>query len=97
MIVQKLNLEIPAEQDLYAPIKADCMNGSRSFPGVGNPYRIGPVAQYSQIQEALRLLADRDISDPADAADASGLLKPLYLGKPLTQEARDRIAAFPSR
>jgi len=97
MIVQKLNLEIPAEQDLYAPIKADCMNGSRSAPGIGNPYRMGPVTQHETIQEALGLLADRDLSDPLDAAIASSLLKPLYLGKALTQDARDQIADLPAR
>jgi len=73
------------------------MNGSRSAPGIGNPYRMGPVTQHENILEALRLLADRDLSDPLDAAIASSLLKPLYLGKTLTQDARDQIADLPAR
>lgn len=52
MLFQKLNLEVPAEQDLYAPIKADCMNVSRSAPGVGVPYELGPATDSKDIREA---------------------------------------------
>jgi len=97
IIVQRGELEVQMDQPLFAPLLADCMNGSRSAPGIGARYRIGPITQHPHILEALRLLDDRDLTDPLDAAIASSLLKPLYLGKALTQDARDQIADLPAR
>lgn len=97
LVVQQVTLEVPSSEYLFAPILADCLNSSRSAPGIGDLYRIGPVTDVPDIQEALRLLADKDLSDPFDSAEASNVLKPLYLGKPLTKDGRDRIAALPLR
>jgi len=97
MIVQKLTIEVPSDQYMVSPLRADCINTPRGIPGIGDRYRIGPVIQHRHIVEALRLLADRDLSDPIDAATASSVLKPLYLGKALTQDGRDTIADLPAR
>lgn len=97
LIVQTMELEVLMDQPLFAPIRADCMNTPRGIPGLDDRYRIGPVIQHPPIVEALRLLADRDLSDPVDAAFATAVLKPLYLGKPLTDEGRNAIADLPAR
>lgn len=48
ILIEKMNLEIPAEQDLYAPIRAHCLNDSRTIPGMGSDYKykIGPITKY---------------------------------------------------
>ena len=97
MVVQTETLEVPSNQYLFAPINLDCMNASRSAPGIGFPYRVGPVTDNADIQEALRLLDDKDLSDPFAAAEAGSVLKPLYLGKPFTADGRSRIADLPLR
>jgi hypothetical protein len=95
MIFQRMNLEVPSEQDLYAPIKADCMNASRSAPGPGIDYDLGPVTDNRHIREALGILAGRDLSDPIDAATASGVMKPLYKGKALSHEGSAQLLELP--
>lgn len=95
LLVEGMEIEVPTV--LLVSLMADCMNGSRSAPGGGVIYKLGPVAQHPPIQEALRLLADKDLSNPMDAATASMVLKPLYLGKRLDDEGRATIEDLPSR
>lgn len=95
IVVQKLTIEVPSDQYMVSPIKADCMNASRSAPGPGISYEIGPVTDNPHIREALGILAGRDLSDPIDSATASMVLKPLYKGKPLSHEGRAQLLELP--
>ncbi|RZJ45279.1 MAG: hypothetical protein EON87_07910 [Brevundimonas sp.] len=95
LLVEGLEMEV--EVVVMVSLMADCMNGSRSAPGGGVRYKLGPVTRHPPILEALRLLADKDLSDPLDAATASMVLKPLYLGRPLSNEGRATIEDLPSR
>jgi len=97
MFFERMQLEVPSEQYLFAPIKGDCLNPSRSAPGPGIPYEIGPLTDSRDIREALGLMAGADLSDPMVSATASMLMKPLYAGKPLTQETRRDLMELPRR
>lgn len=46
---------------LFAPIKTDCMNGSRNQPGLAFPHTLGPVTRERNVHGVLDLLADRDL------------------------------------
>lgn len=97
LVLVSMDLEVPSEQDLYAPIKADCMNSSLSAPGPGIPYELGPVTDNEDIREALGLMAGADLGDPMVSATASMLMKPLYKGKPLTNDTRRQLMELPRR
>lgn len=95
LLFEQLKLEVPAEQDLYAPIKGDCMNVNRSAPGIGIPYELGPITDSEDIREALGLMAGADFNDPMVSATASMLMKPLYKRKPLTNDTRRQLMELP--
>jgi len=97
LLVQSVELEVPSNQYLFAPIKTDCMNSSRNMPGLGFPYTLGPVTRERNVHEVLDLLADRDLSGVMDAVNATGVLKPTYKGRRMDHGARDDIAALPAR
>ncbi|RZJ16631.1 MAG: hypothetical protein EON91_12415 [Brevundimonas sp.] len=97
LVFQSMKLEVPSDQPMYAPIKADCMNATISAPGPGIPYELGPVTDNEDIREALGLMAGADLSDPMVSATASMLMKPLYKGKPLTNDTRRQLMELPRR
>jgi len=66
ILVQKVSREIPAEQYLYVPIRAQCLNGSRFFPGVGDLYRIGPVTQYAPMLDLIKKLETKNLEASGD-------------------------------
>lgn len=98
ILIQTADLEVPAKQ-LFVKLKFDCMNVTRGAPTgfSGARYRLGPVTQHPHIVEALRLLADRDLSNMNDGAAASAILADLYDGDPLTARHRAEIAALPAK
>lgn len=95
LIFTQLKRGVPPMQELFAPIKGDCMNVNRSAPGVGVRYELGPVTDNKDIREALGLMAGADLSDPMVSATASMLMKPLYKGKPLTNDTRRQLMELP--
>jgi len=78
-------------------LRADCMNTPRSAPGPGIPYETGPVTDNRHIREALGLMAGADLDDPMVSATASTLMKPLYEGKPLTNDTRRQLMELPRK
>lgn len=97
LVFASVDLEVPSEQYLFAPIKADCMNSSLSAPGPGIPYEVAVVTDNRHIREALGLMAGADLRDPMVSANASMLMKPLYKGKPLTNDTRRQLMELPRR
>ena len=97
MLIQTASIEIDAPQ-VFVKLIFDCTNVSRSAPtGIsGVRYRLGPVTRHPHIVEALRLLADRDLSNQLDGARASAILGELYDGDPLTARLRADIASLPA-
>lgn len=97
LLFQGLEIEVPSDQPMVSLMNADCMNVSLSAPGVGVSYALGPVTDNEDIREALGLMAGANISDPMVAATASMLMKPLYKGKPLTNDTRRQLMELPRR
>lgn len=97
LVFQSMKLEVPSDQYMFSPFKADCMNSTLSAPGPGIPYELGPVTDNEDIREALGLMAGADLSDPMVSATASMLMKPLYKGKPLTNDTRRQLMELPRR
>lgn len=98
MLYQGASVFAPAKQ-VYVKLKFDCMNVSRAAPTAfsGARYRLGPVTQHPHIVEALRLLADRDLSAQNDAATAHVIVTDLFDGDPLTARHRAEIAELPAK
>ncbi|RZJ16630.1 MAG: hypothetical protein EON91_12410 [Brevundimonas sp.] len=98
ILIQSADIEVPAKQ-VFVKLKFDCMNVTRGAPTgfSGARYRLGPVTQHPHIVEALRLLADRDLSSMNDGAAASAILADLYDGDPLTARHRAEIAELPAK
>lgn len=48
VLSEGLTIEVPAGQYLFAPIRAYCLNDSRSAPGLGDEFRfkVGPITTY---------------------------------------------------
>jgi len=99
MVVQTASIEVPAKPVSYVPIMLDCTNVSRAPTAAahGVPFRLGPVIRYPHIVEALQLLADRDLSEPLDAAMAHAVLGELHDGDPLEGWMRQQIADLPAK
>ncbi|PUZ27696.1 hypothetical protein GA0116948_1031 [Chitinophaga costaii] len=66
ILVQKISKEIPAQQYLYVPIRAQCINPGRFIPGVGNVYRMGPVTQNGPMLDLIKKLATKNLAATGD-------------------------------
>lgn len=96
ILFEELEIEVFIGEYMVS-LQADCMNASRSAPGPGIPYDLGPVTDNRHIREALGLMAGADLRDPMVSANASMLMKPLYKGKPLTNDTRRQLMELPRR
>lgn len=97
ILFEKVSLEVPSGQYLFAPLTADCINSTISAPGLDIPYEMRPVTDNEDILEALALMAGADLRDPMVSATASSLMSPLYKGKPLTNDTRRQLMELPRR
>lgn len=98
ILIQTASIEVPAKP-IMVKLKFDCANVTRTAPAglSGARYRLGPVTQHPHIVEALRLLADRDLSERNDSAKAHVIVSDLLDGDPLTARHRAEIAELPAK
>ena len=66
ILIQKVSKEIPAKQYLYVPIRAQCINPGRFFPGVGDAFRMGPVTQNGPMLDLIKKLATKNLTVTGD-------------------------------
>lgn len=63
ILTQRIAFEVPAGERFFAPMFMYCANGPRRPTADKDEYTLGPVTQYADFQELIRILDGKDISD----------------------------------
>lgn len=63
ILIEGLTIEVPSDQYIVSPIRAYCLNDTRSIPGFGEEfkYKLGPVTQYQPMLDLFDKLKTKKI------------------------------------
>jgi hypothetical protein len=97
MLLQPESITVPAGQTLTVPLFLYSINLSRNVSAPEDTFSLGPITQDTALREVLQLVANKDLSEPLDAASVQNAVWHVTDGDGLTANDRSTISAIPNR
>jgi hypothetical protein len=97
ILVTSVEVQVPARQQLFVPVRLYCLNASRSANGLFDTFRKGPVTEYSNFKELFTLLATKQVPVEDGTNNLQEVVWNLSRGVELSASDRATINKLPNK